>query len=301
MELHYKSNQFVLRIKHSAVILARGLLRPTLTESELLALTRAGIYSFPYYRFSRFSLENYPHIDIRYADISNLKELASVLRSFDCTGCLIIGVNLSGEHLEGARLSRATLTDSNLQGASLSGANLRKSNCQGVNFSYAVLHTVCAVETDFQGAQFFEAVSHGGNFHNANFSHASTRRFFVSSVESYYRERPVASYKGAIVTQRGGTAIKELQGRHSENKGSLRQAFSRMGAMIDKFHEELPTSTKVMIDILAVLLVLFVAAKIKQAGAEALHSPYHTQDVSEQEHISSSDDVPRIKKLSQSP
>ena len=104
---------------------------------------------------------------------------------------------------------------------------------------------------------------------------------------------------------------KHGQGRHLESQGSLRQAFSRMGAMIDedeaelkrakkeqlrkiimvlpwiamidKFHDELPTSTKVMLDILAVLLVIFVAAKVKQAGAEALHSPYHIQDVSEQE------------------
>lgn len=269
MEYHHKSDRIILRIKHRAIILARGLFRPTLTEGDLLALTRAGIYSFPYYRFTRFSLEHYPHIDIRHADISNLKGLASVLRQFDCTGCLIIGANLSGEYLAGVQLSQATLTDSNLQRATLSGANLRKANCQGVNFSYAVLHEVCGVETDFQGAQFFEAVSRGGNFRDANFSHAATKRFFVTSVESYYRERPFPSHRGKIVALRAVGKKKGAQDRHLEGQGSLRQAFSRMGAMIDRFHEELPTSTKVMLDILVVLLVLVVAVKVQEAGAEA--------------------------------
>jgi hypothetical protein len=227
-----------------------------------MKLLQAGFTSFPYYRFARFSLEHYPHIEIRYADISRIKDLPRVLNTFNCTGCLIPGVDLSGQHLERAQLSKATLTDSNLEGAHLTGSTLAGAHCQGVNFSYAVLHEINAVGTDFQNAQFFEAVSRGGNFHSASLTNAATTRFFITPavVVDVESERSFNLATGLFSTKDTSNSQKQGQGQ-----GSFLQACSRIGSMIDRFHQELPKTTRVMLDITVVLLLILVAAKVKEA------------------------------------
>lgn len=227
-----------------------------------MKLLQAGFTSFPYYRFARFSLEHYPHIEIRYADISRIKDLPRVLNTFNCTGCLIPGVDLSGQHLERAQLSQATLTDSNLEGAHLTGSTLAGAHCQGVNFSYAVLHEINAVGTDFQNAQFFEAVSRGGNFHGASLTNAATTRFFITPavVVDVENERSFNLATGLFSTKDTSNSRKQGQ-----EQGSFLQACSRFGSMIDRFHQELPKTTRVMLDITVVLLLILVAAKVKEA------------------------------------
>ena len=162
-----------------------------ITESELLECLQKGKTSFRSKVFARISLKNYPHIDIRGADISRLEDLAFVLRHFDCTGCTLRSVNLAGEDLTNARLAKADLRRSNLATANLSGANLNKACLEDCNIAYAVFNHTNMQQASIKRANLFEATSIGGNFKNALFAGANTTRFFLDGSQ-YLPEKPVS-------------------------------------------------------------------------------------------------------------
>ena len=160
-----------------------------ITESELLECLQKGKTSFKGKAFARISLKNYLHIDIRGADISRLEDLAFVLRHFDCTGCILRGVNLAGEDLTNARLAKADLRRSNLATANLSGANLNKACLEDCNLAYAIFNHTNMQQASIKRANLFEATSIGGNFKNALFAGANTTRFFIDGSQ-YLPEKP---------------------------------------------------------------------------------------------------------------
>ena len=259
MEFSRQFHQTMVVLDHLVVLAARGLFRPTLTESKLITLLASGYTSFPHYRFARFSLRNYPHIDLQYADISRVEELSWVILQFDCTGCQI-AADLSGKNLERVRLSKAKLTGSTFQGAKLSGALLNGADCQGVNFSYAELHEVNAVEARFDNAQFHEAVSRGGNFYKASFNGAATTRFFVNSSVGTNND-----FYNTLLNVEEPLHLSQTQ---VYSQSSLRVAGNRLGTMVDRFYQDLPKTTKVMLDIIVVLGLLLAVAKVKEAESQ---------------------------------
>lgn len=160
-----------------------GIIPRRVSETELLQSVTEGRMTFKGRTFARISLKNYPHIDIRGANISRLHNLPEVIRSFDCEGCIVRGANLVGQDLRDARLARADLRRSNLSTANLSGANISKALLDETNLSYAVLDSVNAQSTSFRGANLFEASSIGGNFNRVNFAGANTTRFHLKNAK----------------------------------------------------------------------------------------------------------------------
>lgn len=259
MEFFRQFHQTMVVLDHFLVIAARGLLRPTLSESKLITLIASGYTSVPHYRFAKFSLRNYPHIDLRYADISRVQELSWVILEFDCTGCQI-AADLSGKNLERVRLSKAKLTGSTFQGTKLSGALLNGADCQGVNFSYAELNEVNAVKAKFDNAQFYEAVSRGGNFYRASFDKAHTMRFFVTSSVG----GNICFYNTLLNVE----ISEQISKRQVTSRSFLRVAGNRLGTIMNRFYQDLPKPTKVMLNIIVVLGLLLAVAKLKEAGSQ---------------------------------
>ncbi len=171
-----------------------GLKPRYITESRLLECLQEGKTSFRGKVFARISLKNYPHIDIQGADISRLNDLSFVLRHFDCTGCILRGVNLAGADITDARLAKADLRRSNLATANLSGANLNKALLEDANLAYAVLNHTNMQRASFKRANLCEASSIGGNLKNALFAGANTTRFFIDGSQ-YLPERPAKRAK----------------------------------------------------------------------------------------------------------
>ncbi|MGB5634447.1 MAG: pentapeptide repeat-containing protein, partial [Waterburya sp.] len=184
-----------------------------------------------------------------------LLEISWVINTFNCTGCTI-AADFYRKSISRAQLSNTTLRGSNFQGADLCYALLNGSDCRGVNFSHARLHEVNAVGADFRQAQLHEAVSRGGNFTNVRFDGAATRRFFVTPSES-------------IGFMAGVTPISNPKKHPVQTETALGQSLGRINRMILDFHQDLPNITRMMLDTLVVLLVIFVAAKVKEAQSES--------------------------------
>lgn len=170
-------------------------IRPSyITEQELLRCLQEGRFKFRGKVFSRISLGNYPHIDIRGADISRLIDLPHILREFDCSGCVLRGAKLSGANIANARLTRADLRQVDLTQANLAGASLNKALLEDANLSYAILDHANCQKANFKRANLFEARSIGGNFKNAIFAGANTRRFLLDGAK-YRPDKPDTTKK----------------------------------------------------------------------------------------------------------
>jgi serine/threonine protein kinase len=101
---------------------------------------------------------------------SNLEQL---LKTGQCPGCNLTGVNLRRANLVGANLKNANLSGANLSGANLKRVILNNADLSGVNFNGADLYNADLTNANLSGANLNRSNLENAHLENANLSGAN--------------------------------------------------------------------------------------------------------------------------------